>query len=496
MHSGSGQRVIIVGAGPAGVFTALRLAATGGFQVTIMDKGRDLSHRSCPSIERNAGCVNCPTCSVISGWGGAGAFSDGKLTLSPEIGGHLGEYVGQEKLAGLLEEADRIYLQFGAPPRVYGEVTPEVEELIRKARMADLTMIPTRIRHLGTGYSKQVLAAMESHLRQLGVDIRMGVEVESILSRPAEGHGGSGPAKDAGQVPAEEVWGVRTAKGEEVPADYVVVAPGREGAEWLRGEAERLKIPLATNPVDIGVRVETAAEVLEHITSKVYEAKLIFYSKTFEDKVRTFCMCPHGEVVTENLDGLITVNGHSHAEIKTENTNFALLVSKTFTQPFKDPITYGKHIAGLANLLGGGVLVQRLGDLLTGHRSTEERIHKGTIRPTLHDATPGDLSLVLPYRYLQALVEMLQALDRIAPGIYSRNTLLYGVEVKFYSSRLQLSAELETPVRNLFATGDGAGVTRGLMQASASGLVVAEAIRKRAALALLPAACGHSRDRQ
>ncbi|MGE5582178.1 MAG: NAD(P)/FAD-dependent oxidoreductase, partial [Bacillota bacterium] len=229
----------------------------------------------------------------------------------------------------------------------------------------------------------------------------------------------------------------------------------------------------------IGVRVELPAEVLEELTSVIFESKFIYYSKTFEDRVRTFCMCPHGEVVMENQDGLITVNGHSHAERKTANTNFALLVSKTFTQPFREPITYGRYVAGLANLLGGGVIVQRLGDLQNGRRSTKERLAKGLVKPTLESATPGDLSLVLPYRHLLALLEMLKALDVIAPGVNSRNTLLYGVEVKFYSSRLSLSSQLETDIHNLYAVGDGAGVTRGLMQASISGVMAARAIIKK-----------------
>ena len=241
-----------------------------------------------------------------------------------------------------------------------------------------------------------------------------------------------------------------------------------------------MKLDSVVNPVDIGVRVELPAEVLEELTSVIFETKFIYYSRTFEDRVRTFCMCPHGEVVMENSDGLVTVNGHSHAERKTANTNFALLVSKNFTHPFREPITYGRYVAGLANLLGGGVIVQRLGDLQSGRRSTKERINKGLVRPTLAEATPGDLSLVFPYRHLLALFEMLKALDTIAPGVNSRNTLLYGVEVKFYSSRLSLNQHLETEIPNLYAVGDGAGVTRGLMQASISGLIAGRDILGKA----------------
>lgn len=260
---------------------------------------------------------------------------------------------------------------------------------------------------------------------------------------------------------------------------YVVAAPGREGAEWLLKEAERLGLRTTSNAVDIGVRVESPAEVYEPITDICYESKLIYYSRRFDDRVRTFCMNPYGFVVAENNDGLQTVNGHSYAHKKSANTNFAVLVSKQFTEPFKEPIAYGKYIASLANMLGGGPIVQRLGDLQDGRRSTEERIRRGLVHPTMPGATPGDLSLVLPYRFLTSIMEMLEALDKIAPGANSRHTLLYGVEVKFYSSRMDLSYELETKIPNLFAIGDGAGITRGLAQASAAGVIVGREICAR-----------------
>ncbi|KUK40745.1 MAG: FAD dependent oxidoreductase, partial [Clostridia bacterium 62_21] len=271
-----------------------------------------------------------------------------------------------------------------------------------------------------------------------------------------------------------------TAEGEVLGARFVVVAPGREGADWLAREAERLGLATAVNPVDIGVRVEVPAVVLEPLTRLFYEVKCTYISRTFEDRVRTFCMNPYGEVVMENNDGVITVNGHAHAYTKTENTNFAILISKNFTEPFKEPIAYGRHIASLANLLGGGVIVQRLGDLVAGRRSTREKIARNLVRPTLAEATPGDLSLVFPYRYLVGILEMLEALDRIAPGVNNRSTLLYGAEVKFYSSRLLLNDRLETAIANLFAAGDGAGITRGLVQASASGVLAAREILRRA----------------
>ncbi|MEC9488570.1 MAG: NAD(P)/FAD-dependent oxidoreductase [Halanaerobium sp.] len=459
MESNEHRDVIIVGAGPAGIFTALRLCQEGpGLKITLIEKGNDLKKRFCPAKERSIDCIHCNNCSIVCGWGGAGAFSDGKLTLSPDIGGHLGEYIGRDKLQEMIKEVDDIYLSYGAPEKIYGVDQERAEEIRRKATLADLKFIPAKLRHLGTGYSQKVLQEMKDALLANGVDIHIGEKVEQII------------------VEGDQVRGVKTCADTVYMADYVVVAPGRENAEWLSQEAERLKINMTVNPVDIGVRVEVPAPVLENLTRSIYESKLIFHSKTFEDKVRTFCMCPNGEVVNENNQGLITVNGHSHAHKKTSNSNFALLVSKTFTEPFKEPITYGKYIARLANLLGGGVLVQRLGDLLNGRRSTPERIKRGIVEPSLADATPGDLSLVFPYRHLMAITEMLEALDQLAPGLYSRNTLLYGVEVKFYSSRLQVDRNLKTRIRNLYVGGDGAGITRGLMQASVSGVLIGNSI--------------------
>ena len=273
--------------------------------------------------------------------------------------------------------------------------------------------------------------------------------------------------------------GVRLEDGTEIVADSVILAPGREGSAWLAQEAKRLNLRTTINPVDIGVRVEVPASVLEEITRATYEAKIIYYTRRFEDMVRTFCMCPYGEVIREDLGGLFTVNGHSYAHRKTSNTNFALLVSKTFTEPFHEPIAYGQYIARLANMLGGEVIVQRLGDLRQGRRSTPQRIERGLVGPTLREATPGDLSLVLPYRHLANILEMLEALDRLAPGVNSMHTLLYGVEVKFYSLQLRLSPHLETEIPNVFAVGDGAGVSRGLVQASASSVLAARSIAAR-----------------
>lgn len=455
--------VVIVGAGPAGIFAALELIRNKkNMRILILEKGKNLENRVCMAREKNNICFQCNPCSTICGWGGAGAFSDGKLTLSTEIGGSLEQYTDESMLKDLIGYVDGIYVEFGAPENIYGlENTEKVEEFARRAVHAELKLIPVTIRHMGTGRCKEILENMQNYLLNQGVEICVSCPVDSLTTEESE------------------VKGVYTAHGEEILSKYVLVAPGREGSEWLTREAHRLNLHTVINPVDIGVRVEVPSTIMEPLTSILYEAKVIYYSRSFDDKVRTFCMNPYGEVVLENNNGLVTVNGHSHAYKKTDNTNFAVLVSKTFTEPFKEPAAYGKYIASLANLLGGNIIIQRLGDLIDGQRSTPDRIKKCLTIPTLPEATPGDLSLVFPYRYLVGIVEMLKALNEVAPGIYSRYTLLYGVEVKFYSSRLKLTNSLETQIRNLFAAGDGAGITRGLAQASASGILVAREILNR-----------------
>jgi len=439
--------VAIIGAGPAGIFAALELAKVPGLRVAIFEKGPDIDERA----RRK---------SLLCGWGGAGAYSDGKLTLSPDVGGQLAQFVPDRTLERLIDYVDRVYIEFGAPERVYGLGHDDVEDISHRAALAGLKLIPSAIRHMGTERCPEIVRGMRDSLRD-SLDIRTDTEVVELLVEDAN------------------VTGIRTAAGEEVAADYVIAAPGREGADWLTGEVHRLGLKTMNNPVDVGVRVEVAAPVLEEITGTVYEPKLVYYTKGFDDKIRSFCVCPYGEVVLEQSDDVMTVNGHSYAGKKTGNTNFALLVSTSFTEPFREPITYGKYLARLANLIGGGVIVQRLGDLQAGRRSTWDRIERNLVSPTLTTATPGDLSFVLPYRYLSAILEMLAAMDHLAPGIGSRHTLLYGVEVKFYSSRVELSPCLETKVANLFTIGDGAGVTRGLVQASASGVIAAREIASR-----------------
>ncbi len=453
--------VIIVGSGPAGIFAALELlSGDKGLKVLIIEKGMDIDERVCPLKTREVSCRACRECALLSGWGGAGAFSDGKLNLSPEIGGFLSRYVVEDDLKSLIGYVDDVYRRYGAPDRVYGEDTSELKRLQKLSSMNDLVLIPSRIRHIGTDRCKDLLKRLREVVNAKA-DLVFRMDVKKVL------------------VNGGRAMGVRTSDGQEYYGDFVILAPGREGSRWLEAEAKAIGLSLLKNPVDIGVRVELPASVLEHLTSVTYEPKLIFYSKRFDDKVRTFCVNPHGEVVKEYLKGLWTVNGHSYSSSKTDNTNFAILVSTYFTEPFDEPISYGRYIGRLANFLGQGVILQRLGDLQLGRRSTPERISRGLVEPTLKDATPGDLSFVIPYRYLTDILEMLEAMDRIAPGVNSRHTILYGVEVKFYSRQLKLSNALETEIGNLFAIGDGAGVSRGLVQASASGVIAAREVLRR-----------------
>jgi uncharacterized FAD-dependent dehydrogenase len=451
--------VIIVGAGPAGIFSALELAENSKLSILILDRGPEIDKRKCPS-SRGLECRHCDPCSILSGWGGAGAYSDGKLTLSNEVGGWLNQYVSDEELTKLVKYVDNIYLKFGASEQVFGGDSEKVDSIERQASVAGLRLVRQEVRHMGTEKCAETLRRMRKELNGK-ITFMPKTNVKGLLIE-----GGS-------------IQGVETASGEKLLGKYIIVAPGRGGAEWLQTEAQARGLKTVNNPVDVGVRVEVSATAMEKLTEVLYEPKLIYYSKLFDDMVRTFCVSPYGEVTTESYDGVLTVNGGSHAARKTDNTNFAVLVSTSFTEPFKEPIAYGKYIARLSNLLSGGVMVQRLGDLVAGRRTTPERLARSIVRPSLKNATPGDLSFVLPYRYLADIREMLQALDVIAPGVHSRDTLLYGVEVKFYSSHLQLNHTLESKIQNMFTIGDGAGVTRGLIQASASGVIVAREILKR-----------------
>lgn len=459
--------VIVIGAGPAGIFTALELKKERpALEVLVVDQGRALDKRTCPA-RIHGKCTDCKPCAIMSGWAGAGAFSDGKLSLSHEVGGNITDYMSEAEAQALIDYADGVYTRFGAPDAVHGRNDPKVGEIAYEASRYNIHLVRCPVRHMGTEYSASTLLHMYEELAaapgftflELTTAKEILVESGAVSGVLLEKQGG-------------EQW--------TVSAPYVVLAPGRGGAAWLSEEAKRLGIPTANNEVDIGVRVEVPNAIMDHLTRHLYEAKLVYYSDTFENKVRTFCMNPGGIVSEEHYEGgIAVVNGHSYhdEERRTENTNFAMLVSTRFTQPFNAPIRYGNYIAQLGNMLtGGGIMVQRLGDLLKGRRTDVSRLKKSTTIPTLQTAVPGDLSFVLPHRHLTSIIEAMRAFDNIAPGLYSKNTLLYGVEVKFYSSKIQVGEKFTTPVSGLYAIGDGAGITRGLMQASVTGVVVARDI--------------------
>ena len=457
--------VIIIGAGPGGIFCAYELLRQKpDLKVVVIEKGRSIEKRVCPK-RTTLQCVGCKPCSITTGFAGAGAFSDGKLSLSPDVGGNLPEILGYEKTAELIHESDEIYLKFGADRNVYGVDKQDViREIRRRAIGANLKLVECPIRHLGTEEGYKIYAKLQKHLMDEGAELIFNTMVEEIL------------------VEDGKAVGVRTDKGDVYYGSEVVSAVGREGADWFKDKCEEVGIETTPGTVDVGVRVEVRDEVMQYLNDNLYEAKLIYHTPTFDDKVRTFCTNPSGEVATEYYEGgLAVVNGHAYKakDHKTHNTNFAILVSKNFTKPFKTPIEYGKQIAQLSNMLcGGRILVQTFGDFKRGRRTTEERLCRNNLIPTLKDAVPGDLSLVFPHRIMVDIEEMLEALDKITPGIASDETLLYGVEVKFYSNRVIVNSDFETSIKGLRAIGDGAGVTRGLQQASANGISVARSILK------------------
>ena len=453
--------VIIIGAGPGGIFSAYELLKNNeNLEIAIFEEGHALEKRKCPiDGKKIKSCIHCKSCSIMSGFGGAGAFSDGKYNITNDFGGTLYEYIGKEKALELMQYVDEINMEYGGEgTRLYSTAGTKFKKLCLQNR---LQLLNASVRHLGTDVNYIVLQNMYAWLKDRA-DFYFDTPVQHIEKR-----------EDGYQVICEE---------ENYACGKCVVSVGRSGSKWMEKVCEEMSIPTSSNRVDLGVRVELPAVIFSHLTDELYESKIVYRTKQFEDNVRTFCMNPYGIVVSENTNGIVTVNGHSYEDPaqQTENTNFALLVSKKFTEPFKEPIAYGQHIASLANMLAGGILVQRFGDLLEGRRSTPDRIKSSIITPTLSCATPGDLSLVIPYRQMKSIIEMLFALDKIAPGTASRYTLLYGIEVKFYSARVKLTNELVTEgVKNLFTFGDGAGVTRGLIQASASGVYVAQTICAR-----------------
>ena len=452
--------VAIIGCGEAGIFAGYELMHRNpGLKVVTLDQGADIYTRSCPIVAGKVKeCIHCKVCDTMCGFGGAGAFSDGKYNFTTAFGGWLTDFMPKREVMELIDYVDSINMRHGATDQVFSTETPAAQALEKKALEYDLHLLQARCKHLGTENNLKILQSIYEEVRQ-GVEFRFRTAVTKIENLGKEG------------------YRLITDKGDEVDCTWLIAGPGRSGAEWFSNQCKELGLELLNNQVDIGVRVELPASVFEHITDVVYESKLVYRTKQYGDQVRTFCMNPYGHVVAENVEGINTVNGHSYADpaLRSENTNFALLVAKHFSEPFKDSNGYGESIARLSNMLGGGVIIQRFGDLIRGQRSTPKRIEESFVTPTL-SATPGDLSLVMPKRILDGIIEMIYALDKIAPGTANDDTLLYGVEVKFYNMEVQLDKNLQTCHPGLFVIGDGSGVTHSLSHASASGVYVARKI--------------------
>ena len=450
--------VLIIGAGPGGIFTAYELTrrAEKPLKVAVYELGKPLEQRKCPiDGEKVKSCIRCKTCSIMSGFGGAGAFSDGKYNITNDFGGSLHEHVGKARALELMRYVDEINLKYGGEgTRLYSTANSAIKQMCLQH---GLHLLDAQVRHLGTDINYVVLKNLYEDLKD---------KVDFFFDTPVRGVA----AIDGG-------YRIRLDGGKEVTASQCVISVGRSGSKWMEGICRDMGIRTKSNRVDIGVRVELPAEVFRHLTDELYESKIVYRTEKFEDLVRTFCMNPRGAVVSENTNGIVTVNGHSYEDPArhTENTNFALLVSKHFSEPFKDSNGYGESIARLSNMLGGGVIVQRFGDLVRGRRSTPGRIADSFVTPTL-SATPGDLSLVIPKRILDGIIEMIYALDKIAPGTANDDTLLYGVEVKFYNMEVELDENLCTQYPGLYVIGDGSGVTHSLSHASASGVHVARQI--------------------
>ena len=452
--------IIIVGAGASGVFMSYELAKLDiDASVLMLDKGAPLEKRQCP-IKKGAGnCLKCNPCHIMNGYGGAGTLSDGKYNITTQFGGDLHNYVGTEEAMDLMEYVDQVLCSMGgADAKLYSTASSELKTT---ALRNNLHLLEAKVRHLGTDRNVKILGRIYDYCKTK-VDSQFYTTISSV-TREDDG-----------------TFNVTTDKGDVFNCKDLVLATGRSGSKWISDVCDKFGIEQKKNRVDIGVRVELPAEIFKHITDDVYESKIVYKTDKYNDMVRTFCMNPYGEVVAENTNGIVTVNGHSYADpaLRTENTNFALLVSNKFTEPFKDSNEYGESIAKLSNMLGGGVLLQRFGDLVKGRRSSDRRMQKCFTRPTLK-ATPGDLSLVIPKRQLDNIIEMIYALDKIAPGTANEDTLLYGVEVKFYNSKVEVDGNLQTKIEGLYALGDGSGVTHSLSQASASGVYVARILTEK-----------------
>lgn len=461
--------VIIVGAGPAGIFTAIQLRKLGySGSIAIFEKGKPIEKRSCPQAKFGK-CYNCEPCAITTGFSGAGAFSDGKLSLSPEVGGELPDLIGYETVEDLIKYTDQIYLDFGADPKIEGIDHPEeTQEIRHRAIAADLKLVDCPIRHLGTEKAQKVYTNIQKWLLDNNVELLFGKHCYNVES-------------DLDDTICSGIWtDDEEGKLIKIGADKVVIATGRRGAEWLFDVCRRQNIKRCPGTVDIGVRVECRNEVMEKINKALYEGKLVGYPKPFKNKVRTFCQNPGGHVSIEKYDkGLTTVNGHSYKESKTENTNFSILCSHHFTVPFDDPIRWATKVGELTNMLGGGkILVQRFGDILDGKRTWEDELGRGNLKPTLKDAVAGDITSAMPYRTMTNIIEFIFMLDRVVPGIANTETLLYSPELKFYSNKIVMDKDLKTSMKNFYCLGDSSGWTRGLMMASCMGVYCANKLVK------------------
>lgn len=448
--------VIIIGAGPGGIFSAYELMKQDeNLKIAVFDAGHSLEKRHCPiDGEKVKSCIGCKTCAIMNGFGGAGAFSDGKYNITNDFGGTLYEYIGRQKALELMKYVDTINMSHGGEgTKMYSTAGTDLKKVCLQNK---LKLLDASVRHLGTDVNYVVLKNLYDEMKD---------HMDFFFDAPVE------------KIQVKEDGYLVSTKDAEYACKKCIVSVGRSGSKWMETVCEDLKIPTKSNRVDIGVRVELPAVIFSHLTDELYESKIVYRTEKFEDNVRTFCMNPYGIVVNENTNGIVTVNGHSYdsPDLRTENTNFALLVAKHFSEPFKDSNGYGESIARLSNMLGGGVIVQRFGDLVRGRRSNQKRIEEGLVTPTL-SATPGDLSLVLPKRILDGIMEMIYALDKIAPGTANDDTLLYGVEVKFYNMEVELDENLQSRYPGLYIIGDGSGVTHSLSHASASGVYVARHI--------------------
>ena len=448
--------VIIIGAGPGGIFSAYELMKQDeNLKIAVFDAGHSLEQRHCPiDGEKVKSCISCKTCAIMNGFGGAGAFSDGKYNITNDFGGTLYEYIGRQKALELMKYVDTINMSHGGEgTKMYSTAGTDLKKVCLQNK---LKLLDASVRHLGTDVNYVVLKNLYDEMKE---------HMDFFFDTPVE------------KIQVKEDGYLVSTKDAEYACKKCIVSVGRSGSKWMETVCEDLEIPTKSNRVDIGVRVELPAVIFSHLTDELYESKIVYRTEKFEDNVRTFCMYPYGIVVNENTNGIVTVNGHSYdsPDLRTENTNFALLVAKHFSEPFKDSNGYGESIARLSNMLGGGVIVQRFGDLVRGRRSNQKRIEEGLVTPTL-SATPGDLSLVLPKRILDGIMEMIYALDKIAPGTANDDTLLYGVEVKFYNMEVELDENLQSRYPGLYIIGDGSGVTHSLSHASASGVYVARHI--------------------